>query len=378
MPVLRARIEGRGNGVKTVIENMSDIAHALERPPAYTTKFFGFELGAQTTVDEKKDKYVVNGRHDADQLAKILDVFIDKFLLCGTCRNPETTMEIVKNGNIQMRCMACGETTAVDMRHRLSAFIQKNPPGATRYAEAKKQAEERQNQASATATVDKSDNQEGMGDAVLDASGLKAEDDFGESWEGSDFSEAAMQKRRHDLLGTGGATLADESSPSASSPAAGDPVDGLSTYLTQKPTPSSKDILQFVKTTAMANGWSESNSLAAVFGALFGKDILTNLKSRAPILRLFVHTASDQKQVLYLIERLASRDSTASLKISSVLNGFYEAEILEEEVLFKWFKNPTKKIDQDLGRALRDRSAKFIEWLQTADDEEEDDEEDEE
>lgn len=33
MPVLRAKVEGRGNGIKTVVENMSDIAKALERRP---------------------------------------------------------------------------------------------------------------------------------------------------------------------------------------------------------------------------------------------------------------------------------------------------------------------------------------------------------
>ena len=33
MPRLAAKVEGKGNGVKTVITNMSDIARALARPP---------------------------------------------------------------------------------------------------------------------------------------------------------------------------------------------------------------------------------------------------------------------------------------------------------------------------------------------------------
>jgi len=40
MPVLTTKIEGKGNGIKTVIPNMSDVARALSRPPTYTTKFF--------------------------------------------------------------------------------------------------------------------------------------------------------------------------------------------------------------------------------------------------------------------------------------------------------------------------------------------------
>lgn len=33
-----AKVEGKGNGIKTVIANMSDIAKALARPP--TCKYF--------------------------------------------------------------------------------------------------------------------------------------------------------------------------------------------------------------------------------------------------------------------------------------------------------------------------------------------------
>ena len=33
MPALQTKIEGKGNGIKTVIPNMDDIAKALSRPP---------------------------------------------------------------------------------------------------------------------------------------------------------------------------------------------------------------------------------------------------------------------------------------------------------------------------------------------------------
>lgn len=33
MPKLIAKVEGRGNGIKTVIANMVEIAKALDRPP---------------------------------------------------------------------------------------------------------------------------------------------------------------------------------------------------------------------------------------------------------------------------------------------------------------------------------------------------------
>lgn len=131
MPILLTKIEGKGNGIKTVIPNMSDVARALSRPPTYTTKFFGCELGAQTSFDEKNDRYIVNGAHNAERLRELLDGFIDKFVLCKSCKNPETELVILKNGrneNIIRDCKACGERTDIDMRHKLTTFILKNPP----------------------------------------------------------------------------------------------------------------------------------------------------------------------------------------------------------------------------------------------------------
>lgn len=92
------------------------------------TKFFGCELGAQTTF--ANDRYIVNGLHDAVRLRELLDAFIDKFVLCASCKNPETELLITtgRNENIQRDCKACGARTDIDMRHKLTTFILKNPP----------------------------------------------------------------------------------------------------------------------------------------------------------------------------------------------------------------------------------------------------------
>src|ERR1700691_4033747 len=132
MPVLLTKIEGKGNGIKTVIPNMSDVSRALSRPPTYPTKFFGCELGAHTSFDEKNDRYIVNGAHDATRLRELLDGFIDKFVLCKSCKNPETDLILIKGDVIVRDCKACGKQTDVDMRHKLTTFIVKNPPAKTK------------------------------------------------------------------------------------------------------------------------------------------------------------------------------------------------------------------------------------------------------
>lgn len=60
MPRIAAKVEGKGNGIKTVIVNMAEVAKALGRPATYPTKYFGCELGAQTQFDYKVCSHHIN------------------------------------------------------------------------------------------------------------------------------------------------------------------------------------------------------------------------------------------------------------------------------------------------------------------------------
>ena len=55
-------------------------------------KYFGCELGAQTQMDDKLGRYIVNGSHESSKLQDMLDGFIKKFVLCPECDNPETEL----------------------------------------------------------------------------------------------------------------------------------------------------------------------------------------------------------------------------------------------------------------------------------------------
>ncbi len=122
MPKLVAKIEGRGNGIKTVVDNCSDIATALDRSAGEVIKFFGCDLGAQSKYNEEEDKAIVNGAHTQFDLQKKLAIYIEKFVLCQTCKNPETRYKI-RNEEVFQVCGACGETNMVDMTHKLCTFI---------------------------------------------------------------------------------------------------------------------------------------------------------------------------------------------------------------------------------------------------------------
>jgi len=130
MPRLMAKVEGRGNGIKTCIVNMGEVARAIKRPPQYVTKFFGNDLGAQSTYTNKEgegERSIVRGAHQVEDLRTSLDKFIEKYVCCENCHLPEIDM-FIKKGIIQGRCNACGWQGELDNVDKLAAFILKNPP----------------------------------------------------------------------------------------------------------------------------------------------------------------------------------------------------------------------------------------------------------
>ena len=127
MPRLVTKIEGRGNGIKTNIVNMASVASAIKSPASYVTKFFGCELGAQSRWEDATEKSIVNGAHDQQEMQKLLDKFLDKYVLCYKCKLPELDMAVTK-GLIHAKCAACGWSGNLDNAHKVSTFIVGHPP----------------------------------------------------------------------------------------------------------------------------------------------------------------------------------------------------------------------------------------------------------
>ena len=122
MPAVYGKIEGSGNGIKTAIPNISDVGLSLHRAPGEVNKFFGCELGAQTTYSADTDRAIVNGAHTDAVLQDLVHRYIEKFVLCPNCNLPETEYKI-KSEAIYHKCAACGAKEMVDMTHKLCKFI---------------------------------------------------------------------------------------------------------------------------------------------------------------------------------------------------------------------------------------------------------------
>lgn len=89
-------------------------------------KFLAFQLGAMSIIREAEDKFVLNGKHTQEDLMKLLDTFISKYVLCRKCENPETIIK-TSSAKISLTCKACGETSDFPPIDKFETFISKSP-----------------------------------------------------------------------------------------------------------------------------------------------------------------------------------------------------------------------------------------------------------
>lgn len=369
MPAVIAKVEGKGNGVKTVIPNMSDIAKALDRPPSYPTKYFGIELGAQTKMDEKNDRYIVNGAFTSEDLQSHLDGFIQKFVLCPSCENPETDLQVSKK-NIRQVCTACGHSGPLKhVTHRLYNYILTHPPKKTA-KKGKKKAEDNK-----SAGEGAENNQEATLRGDIDAPELDPErDDEDEEWS-ADISEEAIRKREESQIT--GAVSKLVASADADRPL-NERVDILHGFVKERvgkdPYPA-KEVLD----KAQVLDVMDASGVVLVEVLLDQDNFIPLLRKYQDVFQLFcTDRPKVQRRVLNGVEiKLKDRDIPFK-QMPNVLNALYQLDIVDEESFYAWHRKVSKRfVDKATSRELREAAQPFIDWLQEAESEEEEEAEDE-
>ncbi|KAF2481266.1 domain found in IF2B/IF5-domain-containing protein [Neohortaea acidophila] len=412
MERLQSKIEGKGNGIKTVIVNLSNVADNLARPPSYVIKYFGFELGAQTNIDPKDDRWIINGAHEASKLQDYLDGFIGKFVLCKDCKNPETVVQ-VKDASITLDCKACGQRTQADMRHKLSSFILKNQPKKGKKDKSTKKAERRARKEAERHGDEDGANGNGHpspGDSGSDGADENGDvgDDAGSDDEltrkinegakdlpseagqeqdvqwSVDMSEEAVKARQKalpdDLKQTlvldddhedgegGGKTAYDE---------LGDWIDDQAKELGGVNKISDVDVFKKAKELGIETKHRTPTVLAM---SLFDDTIAKQIEARASFLRSIIgKSEKHEKAFMGGLERLVGELHPALIPtVSKILLPLYQEDIIEEEVLKAWGSKASKKyVDLATSRKVRKSAEPFLEWLETAESDDDDDEDDE-
>ncbi|KAL4064379.1 domain found in IF2B/IF5-domain-containing protein [Scleroderma yunnanense] len=393
MPLLLTKIEGKGNGIKTVIPNMSDVARALSRPPSYITKFFGCELGAQTPFDEKNDRYIVNGAHDASRLRELLDGFIDKFVLCRSCKNPETDLVVTKNGrheDIFRDCKACGERTNIDMRHKLVTFILKNPPKNPKKSKGKGDTNGTTNGSNggvhASAPAIPGHNQDdgapdGESDDELtrkikaEAADLTTETTLGTDDWAVDTSTEAVKARVKALEGQVGAMSIGGGDDDGSEDDVDSPYSQFGRWVEEHRGQDDIGSAQIYKKAEELGVEKKHKAVLVLVQALFTEDIEKEINTYNLLLAKMVTSEKHQKALLGGVERLAGLTHPELIPaVPKILMALYQNDVLDEEVVTQWGTHVSKKyVDKETSKKVRKASEPFLKWLEEADAESDED-----
>ncbi|RDA93366.1 hypothetical protein CP533_0313 [Ophiocordyceps camponoti-saundersi (nom. inval.)] len=407
MERLQTKIEGKGNGIKTVVVNLPSVATSLARPPSYLNKYFGFELGAMTNNDPKDDRWIINGAHESGKLQDHLDGFINKFVLCKKCKNPETDVNI-NNDRILLDCKACGQRTDVDLRLKLSGYILKNQPGKKgKMDKAERRAAKKAKQQNGNAAKE---NGNGNGSAE-DASehGSNENEENGETGSDDEFqkmkaaapdnadievkevkwsvdmSEEAVKARQASLPGEFKQKLSLNDEDEDGEGGGNTVYDELGNWIQQemedKGSIDKVDSLAIYVKAKELGIEGKHRTVLVLAQTLFDGTICAQIPKRAAMLKQIVTSDRHEKALLGGTERLVgdiSKDQPdMPQQIVKILQLYYHYDLVSEDVVTKWGTKASKKYtDISTSRKIRKAAEPFLTWLKEADEEEssEDDE----
>ena len=154
-----------------------------------------------------------------------------------------------------------------------------------------------------------------------------------------------------------------------------DPLEEFGDFVTENPQENAKIIAKAedleIRTDKVATILAQT---------LFDTNILKQIAPRVSLLKHFLKTEKDQKGFLGGLERLIGLLHPAELmaKTPLILKAFYDADLLEEEIILSWGEKVSKKyVDKKVGKEIHAKAEPFLKWLQEAEEEEssEDDEE---
>lgn len=385
MPKLLAKVEGKGNGIKTVVVNMVEVAKALNRPPTYPTKYFGCELGAQTQFDLKNERYIVNGSHEASKLQDLLDGFIRRFVLCPSCDNPETLLGVLpKKGVINTKCMACGYSGQLDSTHKLTTFILKNPPGQDLSKAASSQASKKGKKKGKDEKSGKQQNGDDSGTHSpqhdSDQENGSPDADFVNEHDWCVDTDADAVAKRMESLSTGakGLMLNDDLEKTAQ-----ERLDLFYEFVKKHKETGTIENLHKELVGEAERLDIKDKAVLVLCELLLGENIIQEVKTHRLLFLRF--TNDNQKAQKYLMGGLEQvinlHKDTLVNKVPHILKVFYDTDILEEEVLIEWSQKVSKKyVSKEVAHEIREKAKPFIKWLKEAEEEEssDDDAEDEE
>eukprot|EP01079_Euglenida_sp_SAG-EU17-18_P009003 gene9003-1616_t len=317
MPRSIAKVEGKGNGIKTVIPNIGDICAKLDRSTAYGMKYLGYELCcAAKFVD---DKWILTGEFTPDRIQQVIFDFIKHFVLCQSCRNPETIMSVDTKATIWLDCKACAARNPITCDHQLANHIAKNEKPKTKD---KKKA--------AGKTKDEKEHQKF--DKVLREA--RAEDKCA--------PRAATAAPAH-VFPTSTASSLRVLSAESTQPKV-HPSTLLREFLDNQPPPTEMEIGTKVFDIKQDYGLKQEHLPLLVFDAVFTPgNIMEALPKRAKVFQRFL-TPDTQACLLDHLFVFCAENEAVQQKFHVLVKKMYDLDYVSEDTILAWWKTWQSKM----------------------------------
>merc|ERR1711988_21707 len=260
----------------------------------------------------------------------------------------------------------------MDMRHKLTTFIIKNPPEKEIDAQGKSLTEKKDRKKE---KQDKNGKKDGSDDNYDWNDGY---DDDEADW-GEDVSEEAVRKRMEALSGGLGGLVIDNDLEKSEE----DRINIFYKFVVNKK--NAGPINQGVgakEVIAEADRLEVRNKAPIVLCELLFNDKMFKEKQiekyKNLILRFTHENQKAQKYLLGGVEKTIEVHEAALMnKVPHILKFFYEEDVIDEEVFFEWAKKVSKKyVSKETAAKIHEKAQPFIKWLKEAEEESESDDED--
>lgn len=316
----------------------------------------------------------------------MLDGFIEKFVLCPGCNNPETRLKVSRNKTIEQKCVACGFRGQLKSNHRLTTFIINHPPGedkdkgkAGKRTKKKKgkgddedEDAEEEETASTPVSAGARDNVAEREGGMVAAPEVREVDE--DDWSVDTSAEAVRAREEAQLSGAvSKLVLAADSERTME-----ERLELFHRYVEERCDQAkfpSKDVLAMAERLEC----KEKGVMVLVELLLDDDDILVNIKRHHALLQRFTDgSKKTQKYLLHALERMIEKRPALIKRVTHMFNALFELDIVEEMAFVSWAEKVSKKyVSKELSQQIHDAAKPFLTWLdeaETDEDEEEDEE----
>lgn len=104
------KVEGRIEGVKTIVNNFKQICSYMRRNPEHVIKFLLKEIASPGTL--KGDRLIITRKISSNLINEKINLYANTYVLCKECKKPDT--ELISENRLHfIHCLACGAKKSI-------------------------------------------------------------------------------------------------------------------------------------------------------------------------------------------------------------------------------------------------------------------------